>query len=122
MLVGAVITYQADDIYSSECVRQTCSSSGVFASGFSPPKTWELGEEENYTFNGTGNPTECSRIIREVFDLTDCYRSGVCVGSKYFWPPVNNSGTFLVCVDVCVSVCVCVHVRVCECVCICVCK
>ena len=107
MLSGANLTYHSDHIY-TECTRQTCS--GVFATGFSPPalSSWEEEEEIEFNFTGSGNFTQCREIIEELFDLTNCSRSGECEDKDYFWPPVNNSGTFLVCLCVCVCVCVCI--------------
>lgn len=103
LLEGTNITFTAQDIYSSECVQQTCS--GVFEFGFSPPHTQLLEndgeerdgerEEDVYTFSGTGNATECASVIGQALNLTNCSESGACVHKEYFQPPINNTGTFL---------------------------
>ena len=96
LLKDAVITYNTSDIFSSECVNT--NSSDIFGFGFSPPLSSEAGEDDgNITFTGTGDPEKCRDIIRQVFDLENCSDPSVCIDNKkYFWPPVNNSGTFLV--------------------------
>jgi hypothetical protein len=99
LLAGTNLTYQRDDVY-SECVSHNCSS-GVFGFGFSPPSSSHLSPEDddepsNYTFNGTGDPEECRDTILQVFDLANCTQWGACLHDHYMWPPINNSGTFLV--------------------------
>ena len=106
MLNGARLTYQTDEIFSL-CVRNE-TSSDVFGYGYSPSD-----EASNYTFIGTGEPANCSKIIHEVFNVTKCKDSGVCINTTYLWPPVNNTGTFLVgsCTALCSSeFCDSVHV------------
>ena len=104
LLKGALLTYDESDIFSSECVNH--NSSDIFGFGFSAPPHSALSANEaaNVTFNGTGDPAHCNNIIHEVFDLANCSDPSICIGKDYFWPPVNNSGTFLVgsrCVYMC---------------------
>jgi Golgi nucleoside diphosphatase len=93
MLKNATITFH-DEIFTSGCVNH--SSSDIFGFGFSPPPHPSLSSQtKNYTFIGTGDYSQCTEIVEDVFDLTNCSDPTVCHNHSYFWPPVNNSGTFL---------------------------
>lgn len=97
LLKDALVTYNISDIFNSECVNT--NSSDIFGFGYPLPLSGMYNnEQENRTvsFNGTGNPIECSEVVHDVFDLTNCSDPSVCYAGEYFWPPVNNSGIFIV--------------------------
>ena len=95
LLKDAKLTYNQTYIYSSVCVNE--NSSEIFGSGFSAPSpACGSSDEMNFTFRGTGDAANCREVIRDVFDLSLCSDPTVCVKDNYFWPPVNNTGTFLV--------------------------
>ena len=94
------MTFSEEDIFSSLCVKED-TSSDVFGFGYPPPSRLlsegeASGNTTNYTFVGTGEPHLCSATIMEVFSVTNCSDKSICVHSSYLWPPVNNSGTFVV--------------------------
>lgn len=93
MLEDARLTYNKTLIFSSECVNE--NSNDIFGFGFSAPPNSAL-VNESVTFIGTGNATGCSDVIHNVFNLANCSDLSVCINNTYFWPPVSNSGTFLV--------------------------
>lgn len=96
LLGGARITYPEDEIFSSVCVRADTSSE-VFGYGYTRPRRSSSSDEPvNYTFIGTADPDQCNATIYELFDLTRCSDPTACIDSTYFWPPVNDSGMYLV--------------------------
>lgn len=96
LLGGSRISYREDEIFSSVCVSPDTSSE-IFGYGFSRPRrSSSFDEAVNYTFVGTADPAQCNDSIYELFDLTRCSDPTVCINSTYFWPPVNDSGMYLV--------------------------
>ena len=82
------VSYHHDDIFVG------CGNSSVaveaFGYGYAPPTS--LGPDDNVTFVGTGNFTECGREISDVFNFTKCWPSDNCKpGTTFTLPPVNGS-------------------------------
>ena len=114
LLKDAKLTYNQTYIYSSVCVNE--NSSEIFGSGFSAPSpACGSSDEMNFTFRGTGDAANCREVIRDVFDLSLCSDPTVCIKDNYFWPPVNNTGTFLVGLLHVHCMCMCKLYTVCKC-------
>lgn len=84
-LKGAVTVYNLSYLHQQPCIKGLAA---LEAFGHEILLPSSLGENQNISFNGTGEPDQCKITLSAVFNFYQCVINGTCIGDHYYFPPV----------------------------------